>query len=321
MAVRAYGWSGGSAVRTYGKKSSSSSGSTPFASPLEFSPPPSNTLRAGAPAASRSLSGQPKPKVSIQKPQPVSCCSLANLSEVPAVRRKPAATPTQISSRKRQRGAESTSTSSIGTASKRSTSTKSSKKGQQLFLDYGQKSFGKREQCPLCGMLWVKGDVTDEAQHASFCTAARQGVAFPGWKKERVVERWPAEEGAPRVVEVRCSDAAPHVSKLEEVKVLMDSDMGFSHAAMQVRLRLQCSNWGPCSRVLLVCNCAIVTDVYFTLPLCFAHIAACCLLPALCTSLQLAGRSARVSVRGWAQSERLCHSREHHRSLPPEHRH
>jgi zinc-finger of acetyl-transferase ESCO len=242
MAVRAYGWSGGSEVRTYGKKNSSSSGSAPFATALEFSPPHSNTLRAGAPSASESVSGQTKPKVSTQKPEPVSCCSLANLPAVPAVRRKPAATPTPSSSRKRQRGTESTSTST-GTASKRS-ATKSSKKGQQLFLDYGQKSFGKREQCPLCGMLWVKGDVADEAQHASFCTAASQGVAFPGWKKERVVERWPAEEGAPRVVEVRCSDAAPHVSKLEEVKVLMDSDMGFSHAAMQVRL--QCSKRCTC---------------------------------------------------------------------------
>jgi zinc-finger of acetyl-transferase ESCO len=239
MAVRAYGWSGGSAVRTYGKKSSSSSssggGSASFASALEFSPPPSSTLLAGAPAAaSRSLGSQTKPKISTHKPQPVSCCSLASLPDIPAVRRKPAATPTPSSSRKRPRGAETTS-SSIGTASKRSASGKSGKKGQQLFLDYGQKSFGKREQCPLCGMLWVKGDVADEAQHASFCTTARQGVAFPGWKKERVVERWPAEDGAPRVVEVRCSDAAPHVSKLEEVKVLMDSDMGFSHAAMQVR--------------------------------------------------------------------------------------
>ena len=111
-------------------------------------------------------------------------------------------------------------------------------KQQQLCIDFGQRSLGRREQCYLCGMLWLKGDPTDEAAHAAFCASARAGVPFPGWKKERIIEAWPNEPGSPKVVEIRAGDPAPHLAKLEEVKVLMDADMGFAHAPVKVRVHV-----------------------------------------------------------------------------------
>ena len=43
-------------------------------------------------------------------------------------------------------------------------------KRHQMFLDYGQKSFGKHVECPLCGMLYVVGDIVDESSHRANCS-------------------------------------------------------------------------------------------------------------------------------------------------------
>ncbi len=44
----------------------------------------------------------------------------------------------------------------------------------QTFLDLGQKSFGASKTCKLCGMLFIQGDVDDEARHNSHCTKVLQ---------------------------------------------------------------------------------------------------------------------------------------------------
>lgn len=42
-------------------------------------------------------------------------------------------------------------------------------KPQQMFLDLGQKQFGKNKECSDCGMFYVIGDVDDERRHGQNC--------------------------------------------------------------------------------------------------------------------------------------------------------
>jgi len=39
----------------------------------------------------------------------------------------------------------------------------------QMYLDYGQKSFGRTIQCNKCGLFYVISDKEDEKQHNKFC--------------------------------------------------------------------------------------------------------------------------------------------------------
>jgi zinc-finger of acetyl-transferase ESCO len=39
----------------------------------------------------------------------------------------------------------------------------------QMFLDLGQKLFGKSKECKNCGMYFVIGDVDDERRHNQIC--------------------------------------------------------------------------------------------------------------------------------------------------------
>lgn len=39
----------------------------------------------------------------------------------------------------------------------------------QMFLDLGQKLFGKNKECLNCGMFFVIGDVDDERRHDQVC--------------------------------------------------------------------------------------------------------------------------------------------------------
>lgn len=39
----------------------------------------------------------------------------------------------------------------------------------QMFLDLGQKLFGKNKECMNCGMFFVIGDVDDERRHDQIC--------------------------------------------------------------------------------------------------------------------------------------------------------
>ena len=42
-------------------------------------------------------------------------------------------------------------------------------KHQQMYIDLGQKLFGKSKECSNCGMVYVIGDVDDERRHDQNC--------------------------------------------------------------------------------------------------------------------------------------------------------
>jgi zinc-finger of acetyl-transferase ESCO len=58
----------------------------------------------------------------------------------------------------------------------------------QLYLDFGQESFGRQEICPACGMLTVHGLLEDAKQHQKVCRLYKQGVPFHS-KNARVVAK------------------------------------------------------------------------------------------------------------------------------------
>jgi N-acetyltransferase len=99
------------------------------------------------------------------------------------------------------------------------------KQSNQLFLDLGQKSFGKQTVCHTCGMLRVHGLDEDDAQHAKICEDYKQGVVCMGWKNERMITTLGRDD---RVLEVRSDDAQLHVAKVLEVKEIVDKELGFA---------------------------------------------------------------------------------------------
>lgn len=53
--------------------------------------------------------------------------------------------------------------------SKQSKSTGTHPVRRQMYLDLGQKLFGKNKECPNCGMFYVIGDIDDECRHGRLC--------------------------------------------------------------------------------------------------------------------------------------------------------
>ena len=116
-----------------------------------------------------------------------------------------------------------------------STSTKSkikkdannkARKTSQLYLDLGQKSFASHKICPICSSLIVHGTREDQQNHINICKAFKEGVTCLGFKKERCVGRF----GEERILEVREGDAIGN-NKVEEVKYIVDKEMGFAASA------------------------------------------------------------------------------------------
>lgn len=47
--------------------------------------------------------------------------------------------------------------------------TSSKRPKQQMYIDLGQKSFGKSSVCPKCDLIYIVGDLEDEKQHKKHC--------------------------------------------------------------------------------------------------------------------------------------------------------
>ncbi|KAL3811911.1 hypothetical protein ACHAXA_001436 [Cyclostephanos tholiformis] len=102
---------------------------------------------------------------------------------------------------------------------------KKRKQSNQLFLDFGQKSFGKQTVCNVCGMLRVHGLDEDDSQHDKICKEYQEGVTCLGWKNERMVAAFGKDE---RILEVRPDDAHQHKNKVSEARVIVDLELGFA---------------------------------------------------------------------------------------------
>jgi len=131
--------------------------------------------------------------------------------------------------------------SSVTSQSIQKKKVKTSNRQQQLFLDFGQSSFGKRTVCNICGMLRVHGVAEDDVQHDKICKDYKEGVTCLGWKNERRKEEFGSSSSSSktttagsstssndRILEVREGDALQHRKKVLEVKRIVDSELGFA---------------------------------------------------------------------------------------------
>lgn len=177
-------------------------------------------------------------------------------------------------SKKRPRTTESSSGSAMSsnnivTALSRSGSTISSSSATtQLYLDLGQSNFAARSICAICGMMTVHGMAEDDAEHERICSEYRKGVAFVGWKNERVVATFGLNKSrnglgigmglgmgigmglgmanqqskaktmdkggastSGRIVEVRPTDPVQHRKLVRRVKAIVDQELGFANSS------------------------------------------------------------------------------------------
>jgi len=85
----------------------------------------------------------------------------------------------------------------------------------QTYLDLGQRDFGKSVTCPLCGCLYIQGDMDDEATHQAFCKQKKKGLCLTTLRGHNVCTKL---EGDRKVVEVL---AGSHKSGLGDIQTAL----------------------------------------------------------------------------------------------------
>ncbi|CAL4180359.1 unnamed protein product, partial [Meganyctiphanes norvegica] len=100
----------------------------------------------------------------------------------------------------------------------------------QMMIDAGQKKFGAT-QCTTCGVLYEIGNPADEASHQAYHDGFVSSVRFTGWKTERVVRELDHIGG--RVIMVSPTDGVHAWRKVEEIRDIVDRDLGFSDTCIR----------------------------------------------------------------------------------------
>eukprot|EP00899_Mesostigma_viride_P018524 jgi/Mesvir1/26673/Mv20457-RA.1 len=94
---------------------------------------------------------------------------------------------------------------------------------QQLYLDLGQANFAYAT-CPACGLVYACGVAEEERLHQQFHAQALRGVAFQGWRNERVIGQ--VAGTGERLVLVLPGDPPGHRKKVQEVASLVQQALG-----------------------------------------------------------------------------------------------
>ena len=105
----------------------------------------------------------------------------------------------------------------------------------QSFLDLGQSSFGAHMSCKKCSMLYVIGDVDDEARHKSFCGKSKEALTLPNLKSFHTIEIGNAISVTEDcIVEVRQNEK--HKIEQEPLRTILDtvqSELGSTLTLME----------------------------------------------------------------------------------------
>ncbi|XP_065114742.1 uncharacterized protein esco1 [Paramisgurnus dabryanus] len=99
----------------------------------------------------------------------------------------------------------------------------------QSSNDAGQKAFGA-VTCNICGMLYSPSSPEDESQHLLFHNQFISAVKYVGWKKERILGEYP--DG--KIILVLPDDPKYALKKVEEIREMVDNDLGFHQAETKV---------------------------------------------------------------------------------------
>jgi len=95
--------------------------------------------------------------------------------------------------------------------------------GMQLYLDFGQRSFGRQITCPECGLMYTEGEPNDEAGHRAHHERALRGAPMRECESESVACRLP--DGS-RICVVDVASAEPQLRRAREAATLMARDFG-----------------------------------------------------------------------------------------------
>ncbi|CAG10228.1 unnamed protein product, partial [Tetraodon nigroviridis] len=115
--------------------------------------------------------------------------------------------------------------------------------------DAGQKHFGA-VGCTVCGMLYSAANPEDESQHLLFHNQFISAVKYVGWKKERILAEYP--DG--KIILVLPDDPKYTLRKVEEIREVVDSDLGFQQVETTVSVQDQdFPSSSPVTRRLLGC--------------------------------------------------------------------
>ncbi|NXG65870.1 ESCO1 acetyltransferase, partial [Hemiprocne comata] len=98
---------------------------------------------------------------------------------------------------------------------------------KQMIIDAGQKRFGAIS-CNICGMLYTASNPEDETQHLLFHNQFISAVRYVGWKKERILAEYP--DG--KIIMVLPDDPKYALKKVEEIREMVDNDLGFQQAPL-----------------------------------------------------------------------------------------
>ncbi|KFR06407.1 N-acetyltransferase ESCO1, partial [Opisthocomus hoazin] len=98
---------------------------------------------------------------------------------------------------------------------------------KQLIIFAGQKRFGAIS-CNICGMLYTASNPEDETQHLLFHNQFISAVKYVGWKKERILAEYP--DG--KIIMVLPDDPKYALKKVEEIREMVDNDLGFQQAPL-----------------------------------------------------------------------------------------
>ena len=91
----------------------------------------------------------------------------------------------------------------------------------QSFLDLGQQTFGAHVNCPSCDMLYVIGDVEDEARHKLFCVTSKRALSLSNMKGFHVVENGSLKNENDCIVELRMREK--HKLEQEPLRTIIDA--------------------------------------------------------------------------------------------------
>ncbi|XP_066540179.1 N-acetyltransferase ESCO1 isoform X2 [Hoplias malabaricus] len=106
---------------------------------------------------------------------------------------------------------------------------KTSTGGEQTGTDKTPNAFGA-VTCNVCGMLYSPSATEDETQHLLFHNQFISAVRYVGWKKERILREYP--DG--KVILVLPDDPKYALKKVEEIREMVDNDLGFQQVESKV---------------------------------------------------------------------------------------
>ncbi|TRY91389.1 hypothetical protein DNTS_013520 [Danionella cerebrum] len=106
------------------------------------------------------------------------------------------------------------------------------KKSKRTRTDTSQKVFGS-VTCNVCGMLYSPSSAEDESQHLLFHNQFISAVKYVGWKKERILGEYP--DG--KIILVLPDDPKYALKKVEEIREMVDNDLGFQQVESKVPLQ------------------------------------------------------------------------------------